>query len=191
MEAKTSKVTRAVNPKTFNLWIFLVSIVMIFAALTSAFIVGNAAQRDKWTGESLPSLFIWSTIVIVISSVTMFWAQRSARKDDIQQLKTSLLITAILGCIFCVMQYLGWSDLVQNNRYFVGGKTSDSFLYVFTGLHGLHIISAIIAVFSTYYSAMKLRVHSQHMTGINNCGSYWHFLGLLWIYLYAFMLYYN
>jgi cytochrome c oxidase subunit 3 len=85
---------------------------------------------------------------------------------------------------------MAWGELVQNKVFFAGASAnpSGSFLYVITGVHGLHIVSAVIFLFVVLYSAFRYRVHSQNLARIEMCATYWHFLDILWLYLFGFLL---
>lgn len=175
----------SMNPKKFALWLFMVSVVMIFAALTSAYIVRQA--EGNWLFFNLPQLFWINSGIIVISSITMHWGYLSAKRDSLDSVKIATGITAVLGFAFLVGQYLAWGALVENSVYFVGNP-SGSFVYVLSGLHGLHIVSGVIFLMILFSSAMKLKVHSKSMNQIEMCATYWHFLGGLWLYLFIFLL---
>ena len=181
------KPTLSMHPKKFALWLFIVSIVMLFAALTSAYIVKQA--DGNWLSFELPGIFAINTVIIAISSVTMHLAYKAAKKDLLERVKWLLLITVILGLLFLVGQYISWSALVENNVYFVSNYASGSFIYVFTGLHGLHLLSGIVFLLITFASSIKFEIHSKKLVQIEMCMTYWHVLGGLWLYLYLFLLF--
>jgi|SRR6185437_5019366 len=178
----------AMNAKKFALWLFLVSVSMLFAAFSSAFIVKKG--ESNWVQFPLPDILWVSTAVILISSITMQWAYFAAKKDNFQILKIALLITSVLGVVFLVAQFEAWRQLVNEGIYFGGSKShpSGSYLYVFTGLHGLHLISGVIFLFIMLISSLKYKIHSKNMLSIEMCATYWHFLDALWIYLFVFLL---
>jgi cytochrome c oxidase subunit III len=178
----------SMNPKKFLLWLAIVSIIMAFAALTSAYLVRRA--EGNWLEFSIPKIFTYSTIVLVISSLSMHFAYFSAKKDNFLALRLSISITFVLGIVFLVMQFLGWKELTNNNVFFVGNP-SGSFFYVLSGFHGLHIISALIVLIFALVAAFKLNVHAKKLSQIEMCVTYWHFLDLLWLYLFIFLLYNN
>lgn len=174
----------AMHPKKFAMWLFMATVMMLFASLTSAYIVREA--EGNWLYFELPSLFYYTSVVIVVSSITMQLAYFAAKKDQVERIKSMLVITALLGGLFLVGQFMAWGQLVRDSIYLVGNP-SGSFLYVLTGLHGLHIISAVIFLLITLNSAFKLRTNSRNMAQIEMCTTYWHFLGALWIYLFIFL----
>ncbi len=182
------KSTLAMNPKKFAMWLFIGSVVMLFASLTSAYIVRQA--EGNWLYFELPGILTVSTVVILLSSVTMQWAYWAAKKDSLQMVRTLVLTTSLLGVSFLVLQFYGWKDLVANQVFLVGNP-SGSFLYVITGLHGLHIISAIVFLLIVLIAAFRFKVHAKKLLQIEMCTTYWHFLGGLWLYLFVFLLLYR
>jgi cytochrome c oxidase subunit 3 len=183
-----SKKPLAMNPKMFGLWLFLVSVFMLFMSLTSAYIVRRA--DGNWTNFELPSLFWMTTVVILLSSVTMQWAYFAAKKDNHQTTRLLIWLTFLLGIVFLVGQFFGWTELVTESIHLVGNP-SGSFVYILTGLHGLHIISALIFLLFVVAAVGRREVHSGNMLRIQICAIYWHFLGVLWLYLFVFLLLYR
>jgi cytochrome c oxidase subunit 3 len=180
-----AKKPMAMNPKKFALWLFIVSVVMIFASMTSAYIVRQA--EGNWLFFELSQLFWINTGIILVSSITMHWAYLSAKRDKLESVKIATIITTILGISFLVGQYLAWGDLVTNRVHFVGNP-SGSFVYVISGLHGLHIIGGVVFLLILLNSTFKYKVHSKSLNQIEMCVTYWHFLGGLWLYLFIFLL---
>lgn len=180
--------TMAMDPKKFILWGFIVTIIMLFASQTSAYLVRRA--EGNWVEFEVPHIFWYSTAVLIVSSITMHWAYVMAKKDNFKTLKIAISITFALGLLFLWMQFEGWKELVAQNIYFVGNP-SQSFFYVFTWLHGVHLISGLIVLFVTFMAAMKLRVNAKNLRRMEICTTYWHFLDILWIYLFAFLLYFR
>ena len=180
--------TLAMDPIKFILWLFLVSIIMLFASQTSAYLVRRA--EGNWLEFEMPVIFWYSTAVLIVSSSAMQWAYFAAKKDQFKQLKIAISITFVLGLVFLWMQFEGWKQLVAMNVYFVGNP-SGSFFYVFTGLHGFHIISGLIVLTTALVAAFKLNIHSKNLRRIQICTTYWHFLDILWLYLFVFLLTFN
>lgn len=183
-----SKKSLGMNPKKFALWLFIVSIVMIFAAMTSAYIVRRS--EGNWLIVNMPIEFYISTVIIILSSVSMHFAYMSAKKDNFQPLKSSLLITSILGVLFILAQYMGWQKMVEQGVFFGGAMSNPggSFVYVLTGLHVFHLLSGIVFLFVVLIASFRYKVHSKNLTLIEMCSTYWHFLDGLWVYLFVFLL---
>jgi cytochrome c oxidase subunit 3 len=175
----------SMHPKKFAMWIFIASVVMVFASLTSAYIVRQA--EGNWLYFDLPNLFYTTSFVIVLSSISMQLAYWAAKKDNLERVKLFMTITSILGVAFCVGQVLAWGDLVKNSVYLVGNP-SGSFLYILTGLHAVHLISAIVFVLIVLIATFRNKVHSRNLAQIEMCATYWHFLGGLWLYLFVFLI---
>ena len=178
----------AMHPKKFAMWLFIASVLMLFMALTSAYIVRQA--EGNWVYFELPGLFYSTSIVIVLSSVTMQLAYWAAKKDNLERVKLMMAFTTILGFIFLVGQYYGWKALIDD-RIFLVGNPSGSFVYVITGLHALHIISAIVFLIIVLIATIRYKVHSRNLAQIEMCATYWHFLGGLWLYLFVFLILYR
>ncbi len=178
----------AMNPQKFALWLLIVSIVMMFAAMTSAYIVRRA--EGNWLEVEIPFIMYVSTGVILLSSITMHWAYLSARRDNLQTLKVALLVTTLLGLAFVAAQWHSRTVLRQEGVFF-GGELSNpggSFIYVLAGLHVFHLITGVIFLFVVLVSAFGYKVHSKNMNLIEMSATYWHFLDALWIYLFVFLL---
>ena len=194
------------------LWFGIISIIMLFAGLTSAYMVRQG--EGKWVQFDLPKLFIVSTVLIVISSGFMQWAVVSAKKNQTGNLKIAMLLTFLFGIGFVVSQYLAWTDLVSQGIYLVGsvkdiktdftyvpagnetvkqaadmGNVAASFLYVITGLHVVHLIGGLMAVSVVFVKSLREKYSASNYNGVVVCSIYWHFLDALWIYLFLFLMY--
>ncbi len=176
----------SMHPKKFAMWIFLATVVMVFASLTSAYIVRRA--EGNWVLFDLPDIFYYTTVIIILSSITMQWAFFAAKKDNITQVKLMICITLILGLLFLVGQYIGWwIEMPKQGIHFVGNP-SGSFVIVLILVHGAHLLGAITFLIIVLASAIKLQVHSKKMAQIEMCATFWHFLGGLWLYLFVFLI---
>jgi cytochrome c oxidase subunit III len=178
----------SMHPKKFALWLFIVSVGMLFAAWTSAYIVKRG--EPGWSSFELPSLFWINTGIVLLSSVTMIWAQRSAKNDNMEMTKVGISITALLGVAFLVGQFMGWQQMTEMGYYFtgMGSNTSSSFIYVLSGFHGLHIVGGLVFLMIVMIRTFMLKVNSKNMVSIEMCAVYWHFLSLLWLYLFVFLI---
>lgn len=175
----------AMHPKKFALWLFLVTVVMVFAGLTSAYIVRQS--EGNWLEYDLPGIFWVTSGIAVLSSLTLHWAYYSARKDNFVNLKIGMALTVLLGIGFLVGQWYSWVAMVDREVFFVGNP-SGSFLYVFTGLHAAHLVTGVIFLIIVLISTFRMKVHSRDMTAMEMATTYWHFLGGLWLYLFMFLL---
>ncbi|MCX6296953.1 MAG: cytochrome c oxidase subunit 3 [Bacteroidetes bacterium] len=171
------------------LYLAMGSMVMIFASLTSAYVVRMG--KGDWLRFELPQMFYISTAVIIISSVTMNWALSSAKKNDYLNMKRATLITLILGLTFVVFQFKAWGVLVDQKVFFAGkySNASGSFLYALTGLHLAHLVFGIVALIVVWVKTIMKKYNSENLLGIKLCAIFWHFLDALWIYLFLFLLF--
>jgi len=174
------------NPKKFALWLFMATVIMLFAAWTSAYIVKRG--DIGWTEIIIPDLFWVNTVIIVCSSISMIWAVRAAKNDKLETVKLALSITTLLGIAFVIGQLLAFQEMVALKEHFTGGNVSHSFVYVLSGAHGLHLISGVVFLVIVLVSTFKYKVHSKNMNQIEMCATYWHFLDVLWLYLFVFLL---
>ena len=175
------------------LWIGIGSIVMTFAGLTSGYVVSRSAlmAESRWLQFELPSQFYWATAAILLSSVSMFFAHRAVKSDNQNMLKAGLLITLLLGFVFAFLQYQGWQNLIDRGLFFTGpeSNTAISWVYVLTFLHWLHIISGILVLLVTIRQANKNSYSKEYHLGLDLSAIYWHFLDVLWIYLFCFLVF--
>jgi cytochrome c oxidase subunit III len=175
----------SMHPKKFALWLFLVTVVMIFAALTSAYIVRQA--EGNWLEYELPEIFWVTSGIVILSSIALQFAYYAAKKDNFFGLRIGMVLTVLLGIGFLVGQWYSWVALVDREVFFVGNPAG-SFLYVFTGLHAVHLISGVIFLIIVLISTFRYKVHSQALNTLEMATTYWHFLGGLWLYLFLFLL---
>jgi cytochrome c oxidase subunit 3 len=175
----------SMHPKKFGLWVFLASVLMLFAALTSAYIVRQA--EGDWVYFELPQIFYSTTVLILLSSVTMQWAYFAAKKNELTTVRNMVIATSVMGVLFLVGQVMGWGEMAKQGVHLVGNP-SGSFVIVLTLVHGLHLVSAIVFVLIVLAAAVKGRIRSGNLAQIEMCATYWHFLGGLWLYLFVFLL---
>ena len=166
------------------LWLSMVSMVMMFAGLTSGYIVRQA--EANWLFFEIPQAFTYSTIFIILSSISMFWAQRSVKKNDRSGLTKGLTITLVLGLAFCVTQFSAWSELVRQGIYFTGNP-SGSFLYVLSAMHLLHLAGGILYLVIVTAKSYQGSYTAENHLPIELCSIFWHFLDFLWVYLFIFL----
>ncbi|MCE2956834.1 MAG: heme-copper oxidase subunit III [Bacteroidota bacterium] len=171
----------AMHPKKFGLWLFMASVFILFMAFTSAYIVRRA--EGNWQIFELPALFTYSTIVILLSSVTMQWTYFAVKRNQLANAKNMIVLTSVAGVIFLALQWMGWGSLIESSIHLVGNP-SGSFLYIITGLHAAHIISAIVFLLVVLANALRNRFN---LNQLEMCTTYWHFLGVLWLYLFVFL----
>lgn len=175
-----------IHPHKFTLWVAMGSIVMMFAALTSAYIVKK--NQSSWLEFDLPRLFWYSTFTILLSSVTIHLAVKAFKAREMSRYRTLITVTAVLGVLFIALQWLGFSDLESRSIALVGAKSNSaaSFLFVITGLHMVHVLGGVIALLVIFIRAYAVKVKNYSSLPIELVGTYWHFVDILWIYLFLF-----
>ena len=169
----------------------IVSIIMLFAGLTSAYIV--RADSGNCLLFRLPDISIVSTVIILLSSFTMLIAQRSIIRNNKKVTSTALLVTLVLGISFFFTQIEGWRQLTSQGIYFVGkySNAAGSFLYLIALVHLAHMSGGIIALIVTTIKTIRGKYSANDHLGIDLTAIYWHFLDLLWIYLFFFLYFYR
>lgn len=182
------EVLQSRKAKKFSLWLGMIGMFMMFAALSSGFIVYTASGVDKGIKTILPQAFILSTIAIVISSITMHIAYTASKKNIVGRQKTMLLLTIALGIVFFFLQVEAWSTLVGQGIYFVNSNASQSFIYIFTGMHLAHIIAGLIVLVRCLIGVFRQISPDRNQYRMELATIFWHFLDLLWIYIYVFLL---
>jgi cytochrome c oxidase subunit 3 len=174
-------------PKKFNMWIFIFTSFMFFAALTSGFIVYSGG-RGHGIHIILPHAFIYSTTCMVLSSVTLFIASTAAKRLQFVKQRLYLWLTILLGTLFLVIQVYAWSLLIQMGVYFVNNNASQSFIYVFTGMHLVHIIAGLLLLANTLKGSYSNIPQVKNLFRMEMSSIFWHFVDIIWIYLYVFLL---
>lgn len=174
----------------FGMVLFLVSLVMIFAAAILAYVVVRLQQNGPWPPPGMPELsglFIISTIVIVVSSITMACASHAARIGANTALKTWIILTLLLGIAFLVLQAIAWIEMAMAHLDITEHLYAWSF-YVLTGLHAMHVIGGVIPLLVVTIRAFKKAYSPTNHRGVAYVGMYWHFLDVAWLVLYASLL---
>ncbi|MGB1204640.1 MAG: cytochrome c oxidase subunit 3 [Chitinophagales bacterium] len=183
-----------IHPKMFLLWLGIGSIIMMFAGLTSAYIVREAA--GNWVYFKLPDLFNISTLVVILSSITLVLASKSIKKQNQKAYRNWLGLTLILGIAFLILQYEGWKELTRTG-ILLNGNPSGSFLYVISGIHALHILGGVLFLLIFFIKSLFKpnpvqelldEINPDKYLNIGLLSVYWHFVDVLWIYLFAFFL---
>jgi len=170
----------------------MLSMTMMFAGLTSAFVVSKS--RPDWLKDFvLPSAFYVSTVLILLGSLTMHMAKKYIQKDQRAATTKMLWATLVLGILFFVFQFIGFQQIISQGYYFTGSASTitTTFLYVVTLTHLLHLFGGIISLVVIIYNHFKQKYNSSQTLGIELGAMYWHFLDLLWIYLFLFLNFFN
>ena len=184
LENDKPRVDRA---KKMMLWFGLISLTMSFAGLTSAYVVSS--EREDWLSDFLiPQAFFISLAVIILSSVTFYFAKRNVIAQESKKGMMFLVLTFILGITFIIFQFKGFSEIITNGYFFTGSESTitTSFIYLVVLLHLTHIIVALISVLVVIYNHYKQKYTPGNTVGIEIAATFWHFVDVLWIYLFLF-----
>lgn len=188
METLKQQRKRAAKPL---MWIGVGSIVMGFAGLTSGYVVSRSHQisTEQWVSFELPTMFTVSTVIILLSSLTLWLAKRAIASGNESGMKALLGMTFALGLGFVVTQFMGWNALKEDNIYLTGPSsfTSGSWVYMISIFHILHVLGGIIGLMVTLTNALIGKYTKEDHNGIGVLSIYWHFVDLLWLYLFLFM----
>jgi cytochrome c oxidase subunit 3 len=178
---------KKIHPYQFFLWGGLGSIVMMFAGLTSAYIVKKS--QANWLQFDLPNIFMVSTAVILISSFTIQMAVKKCKEQNENQYRGFLAVTAILGALFIILQIQGFMTLEVNGIALTGERSNSagSFLFVITGLHLLHVLGGVLALIWISLKAFSAKSDINNGLPVKLISNYWHFVDILWVYLFVFL----
>ena len=178
--------------KKMMLLFALLSITMTFAGLTSAYLVSKG--RPDWLIDfQLPNLFFFSTFIIILSSFTIhvsyYYLKTNQSKNKVI---TWLLTTFLLGVIFCFLQFYSFKSLIEMGYFFAGAQSTitTSFIYVLTFLHGLHLLAGLIVLTVLIHNTIKNK-YMVNKLGFELGTYFWHFLDILWVYLFLFFYFFG
>jgi cytochrome c oxidase subunit 3 len=178
-----------IHPHKLLMWIGIASICMMFAGWTSAFLVRKA--QGNWLLFSMPTSFWISTGVVIASSFTMFLAIKEFKKSNFTKFKLLFNATTLLGIAFMVLQLMGFAEMHQVGLNLASSAegVSGSFIYVISSVHILHMLGGVIAMIIMNF-VIKHRIKNNNLScnGLEILGTYWHFVDVLWIYLFLFFL---
>lgn len=186
MDIVSTQQRKKLHPHKFTLWVALGSIIMMFAGLTSAYIVKS--NQTNWKPVSVPQIFWISTVVMVLSSLTLQMALRSFKQREMNKYRSLIGVTLLLGIAFVVCQWLGFQELWRQQITFKGAGAGQ-FLYVIFGLHAIHVIGGVVVLLVMFIKAFLGRVKLYSAVPVEVAATYWHFVDLLWIYLLVFFLF--
>ena len=176
--------------KKMMLWAGMISMTMTFAGLTSAYVVSS--QRPDWNIEfNFPSLFYWSTVVIILSSFTFWVSKKMLRNEELQKANIMLFLTLILAVIFIILQLNGFKQIINQGYYFTGPESSisTSFIYILVVLHLAHLLSGIIVLVVVLVNSLNRKYSINKTLGFDLAEMFWHFLGFLWLFLFSFLIF--
>jgi cytochrome c oxidase subunit III len=186
MEAVSMQQKKRIHPHKFTLWVAIGSIIMMFAGLTSAYIVKS--EQASWQEVKTPMVFWYSTAAILFSSLTIQMALRSFKQREMNRYRQLMVVTTILGVAFITLQWVGFMELWNSGIKFKGVAGAGQFLYVIFGLHAVHVLGGAIALLVMVIKAFFSQTKTYGSTGLEVMATYWHFVDILWVYLFVFFI---
>ena len=186
MTELVSSQRKKIHPHKFTLWVAIASIIMMFAGLTSAYIVKGSLPG--WVHVVIPKLFYYSTAVMLVSSVVMQLAVRAFKERNMRQYRQLITLTALFGTAFILMQIIAFTQLYDQGVK-MEGSGAGQFLFIIFGLHALHVLGGVITLLVLFFKALSAKIRSYNPVPIEVIATYWHFVDLLWVYLLIFFLF--
>ena len=179
------KVARA---KKNMLWFGIISLTMSFAGLTSAYVVSK--ERPDWISSfEIPQAFYIALVLIVLSSATVYLALRAIKKQQNKLGMVYLVSTFLLGSLFIFLQFRGFSEIIASGYNFTGPTSSitTSFIYLVVLLHVAHVFVGLISLLVVIYNHYKQKYENGKTLGVELAATFWHFVDIVWIYLFLFL----
>lgn len=186
----------AIQPEKYRIgmWVALASILMLFVALTSAYIVRQIPAWnggvDDWVPLDMPPVLWVNTIAILVSSMTIELARRALNRNDYARFNRWLIVTTVLGAAFIAGQFVAWKQLAAQGIY-VNTHPHSSFFYLMTGVHGVHLLGGILALLYVTLAALRLRIGMAKRNAVKVTALYWHFMDGLWVYLFLLLFFWR
>lgn len=184
-EAVVMDQRKRIHPSKFMLWVAIGSIIMMFAGLTSAYVVKRSLPG--WATFEMPVLFWYSTAVLVVSSITMQLGLKAFRQRERARYRLIMGITTLLGVLFVTLQWNGFNQLWASGITFAGAGAGQ-FLYIIAGLHAIHVIGGMIALIIMFFRALSTKRRNYDAVPVEVMATYWHFVDVLWVYLMVFFM---
>jgi len=185
-----SEKEKQARAKKMMLWFGIVSLIMSFAGLTSAFVVSSA--REDWlAGFVMPNAFSVSVALIILSSLTLLLAKKHLKLNMASKASFYLGATMILGIGFIVSQLIGFQQIIDLGFNFTGptSNITMSYIYIIAAVHILHVIVGLICLMVVIYNHFKQKYNAENLLGFELAANFWHFVDILWLYLFLFLVF--
>jgi len=185
-----SEKEKQARAKKMMLWFGIVSLIMSFAGLTSAFVVSSA--REDWlAGFVLPNAFSVSVALIILSSLTLLLAKKYLKLNKAKKTSFYLMVTLVLGIGFIISQLIGFQQIIDLGFNFTGptSNITMSYIYIIAAVHILHVIVGLICLMVVIYNHFKQKYNTENLLGFELAANFWHFVDILWLYLFLFLVF--
>ena len=176
---------KKIHPHKFTLWVGIGSLLMMFAGFTSAYIVKR--NQANWQTFDLPQFFWYSTAAIILSSVTIYLAEKAFKQRMMQKYRSLVVATVVLGVLFFIFQIFGFLQLWQKGIT-LQANVSYSFMYVIVIAHAAHVLGGLVALIVLFAKAFSTKTRTYNSVPVELVSTYWHFVDILWIYLLIFLI---
>ena len=176
--------------KKMMLWFGIISLIMSFAGWTSAVLVSRT--REDWLQNvEIPNAFLYSCVIIIVSSITFILAKRAIKQNNRSLTTTFLFTTFVLGIAFILCQFSGFNEIIASGYNFTGptSNVTMSFIYVIAFIHILHVAAGLLSILVVIYNHFKQKYTSEEFLGVELSATFWHFVDILWIFLFLFLSY--
>lgn len=173
-------------------WLGIASLFMTFAGFTSAFIVSKS--REDWIlNFDLPTAFSFSLFIIITSSLSLILARRELLKNNFRSTTIYLTITFVLGVIFIISQFIGFNEIIENGYHFTGPTSTitTSFIFLIAFVHLVHVAAGLLVLLFVIYRNIKRKYSINNILGFELASIFWHFVDILWIYLFLFLVFFR
>ena len=173
-------------------WLGIASLFMTFAGFTSAFIVSKS--REDWIlNFDLPTAFSFSLFIIITSSLSLILARRELLKNNFRSTTIYLTITFVLGVIFIISQFIGFNEIIENGYHFTGPTSTitTSFIFLIAFVHLVHVAAGLLGLLFVIYRNIKRKYSTNNILGFELASIFWHFVDILWIYLFLFLVFFK
>jgi len=174
------------------LWFGIASLFMTFAGFTSAFIVSKS--REDWIlNFDLPPAFTFSLFIIIASSLSLTLARRELLRNSFRLTTAYLTATFILGVIFIISQFIGFNEIIENGYHFTGptSNITSSFIFLIAFVHIVHVMAGLLVLLFVIYRNIKRKYSANNILGFELASIFWHFVDILWIYLFLFLVFFR
>jgi len=173
-------------------WLGIASLFMTFAGFTSAFIVSKS--REDWIlNFDLPTAFSFSLFIIITSSLSLILARRELLRNNFRSTTIYLTITFVLGVIFIISQFIGFNEIIENGYHFTGPTSTitTSFIFLIAFVHLVHVAAGLLVLLFVIYRNIKRKYSTNNILGFELASIFWHFVDILWIYLFLFLVFFR
>lgn len=174
--------------KKTMMWFAMISMSMVFAGLTSAYVVSKS-RKDWDSALDFPVEFIVSLVVIILSSLSFHFVKVAIDRSNRKLATVLILSTFLLGVLFVYLQFQGFGNIIEQGYHFTGptSKIVSTFMFVIVVTHLVHIVGGILVLSVIIYNHFKQKYKPGNTLGLELGAMYWHFIDFLWVYLFLFL----